>query len=151
MAIRKTKKELKKLFISCPMTGREQKAIDNSFDRMHRIAEAVFDQKLEVINTYRSLPTDHTDDPKGRGHMLGSAYIDIASADYYIGIYPLKFYSSAKHNELAKTIGIPMELVDPCKIMPDAVEYSSKMFVDECFNEIDVEVNVEFEEDPYDI
>ena len=151
MAIKKTKKEVKKLFISCPMTGREQKAIDNSFDRMHKIAEAVFDRKLEVINTYKKMPTDIVDDAKGRAFMLGAAFMDICNADYYIGIYPLKCYSSNLHNNVASELDIPMELVDPCKIMPDAVEINSKRFVEECFKEATTEIEIEFKDDPYDI
>lgn len=156
MAIKKTKKEVKKLFISCPMTGREQKAIDNSFDRMHKIAEAVFDQKLEVINTYKKIPTDIAgvdimEDVRGKAFMLGAAYMDISKADYYIGVYPLNYYSSGMHNSLADDIGMPMYLVDPCKIAPDAVEWASNMFVKECFEEVAAEIEVEFKDDPYDI
>lgn len=36
-------KQLKKLFISCPMHGRTKEAIEKSMDKMHKIAEIYFD------------------------------------------------------------------------------------------------------------
>ena len=43
---------MKKLFISCPMRKRSEEDIRKTFDKLHRIAEAVFDKELEVIPTY---------------------------------------------------------------------------------------------------
>ena len=43
---------MKKLFISCPMRNRTEYAIKASMEQMHRIAEAVFGEELEVIPTY---------------------------------------------------------------------------------------------------
>ena len=42
----------KKLYISCPMKDRTEEAIRHDMDRMHKMAEIVFDQELEVIPTY---------------------------------------------------------------------------------------------------
>lgn len=43
---------MKKLFISCPMRKRSEEDIRKTFDKLHRIAEAVFDKELEAIPTY---------------------------------------------------------------------------------------------------
>ena len=43
---------MKKLFISCPMKNRSKENIRMTFDRLHKIAEAVFGESLEVIPTY---------------------------------------------------------------------------------------------------
>lgn len=44
---------MKKLFISCPMKGRTEENIRKSMEKMHKIAEAVFEQELEVIPLHR--------------------------------------------------------------------------------------------------
>ena len=43
---------MKKLFISCPINGRTEENIKKSMEKMHKIAEIVLDQKLEVIDSY---------------------------------------------------------------------------------------------------
>lgn len=43
---------MKKLFISCPMKGRTEESIKRSMEKMHKLAEIIFDQELEVIPTY---------------------------------------------------------------------------------------------------
>ena len=43
---------MKKLFISCPMKNRSEENIRMTFDRLHKIAEAVYGESLEVIPTY---------------------------------------------------------------------------------------------------
>ena len=43
---------MKKLFISCPMRGRTEEAIKDTMERMHKIAEALFGEELEVLPTY---------------------------------------------------------------------------------------------------
>ena len=48
----KKKNVLKKLFISCPTAGRELENINNTRARMYKVAEAIFDQELEIINGY---------------------------------------------------------------------------------------------------
>lgn len=45
---------MKKLFISVPMKGRTEAQIRATMEQMHHIAEAVFGEELEVIQTYIS-------------------------------------------------------------------------------------------------
>jgi hypothetical protein len=77
----------KKLYISCPMKGRTEEAIRRDMDRMHKVAEIVFDQELEVIPTY----VKH--DPPETGNKaiwcLGESIKKMAEADYFIGVVGL--------------------------------------------------------------
>ena len=43
---------MKKLFISCPMKGRTNENIEISIEKMHKMAEIIFDQPLEVIDSF---------------------------------------------------------------------------------------------------
>ena len=55
---------MKKLFISCPMKDRTEAQIRGTMMQMHNIAEAVFGEELEVIQTY--IP----DPPSGMNQAL---------------------------------------------------------------------------------
>ncbi len=46
---------MKKLFISCPMKGRKEEDIKESIEKMHKIAEIIFNEELEVIKSYKEL------------------------------------------------------------------------------------------------
>lgn len=74
----------KKLFISCPMKGRAEENIKKSMAKMHTIAEAVFEQELDVIDTYIE------DEPpvgiKPGIWYLGKSIEMMAEADYFIGL-----------------------------------------------------------------
>ena len=74
----------KKLFISYPMRGRSEDAIRRDMERMHKMAEIIFDQELEVIPTY----IEH--DPPETGNKaiwcLGESIKKMAEADYFIGV-----------------------------------------------------------------
>lgn len=75
---------MKKLFISCPMKDRTKEAIEESFNTMHKIAEIMQGEKLEVIQSYIE-----DDPPEGvNEHIwyLGKSIIKLAEADYFIGI-----------------------------------------------------------------
>ena len=75
---------MKKLFISCPMKNRSEENIRMTFDRLHKIAEAVYGESLEVIPTYiEDKP------PKCRTEglwYLGKSIELLSQADYFIGI-----------------------------------------------------------------
>lgn len=80
-------KPKKKLFISCPMKGRTEEAIRHDMDRMHKMAEVVFDQELEVIPTYiEHTPPETVNQPIW---YLGESIKKMAEADYFIGVVGL--------------------------------------------------------------
>lgn len=76
---------MKKLFISVPMRNRTEYAIKASMEQMHKIAEAVFGEELEVIPTY------FEENPPENTNMalwyLGESIKKLSEADRFIGIY----------------------------------------------------------------
>lgn len=76
---------MKKLFISCPMRKRSEEDIRKTFDKLHRIAEAVFDKELEVIPTYfEGNPPANVNEALW---YLGESIKKLSEADYFIGIF----------------------------------------------------------------
>ena len=111
---------MKKLFISCPMAGRTEENIRKSIDRMHKIAEAVFDEELEVIESY--IP-DHAPDTKhDRIWHLGESIKMMADADYFIGINEYKFAGCSFERGIAERYGIKGYIVPLGFIGDDVAE-----------------------------
>ena len=80
--LRKENKEMKKLFISVPMKDRTEEQIKASMNKMHKIAEAVFGEELEVIDTYIDDPS-YKDRPIA---CLGESIKKMQEADYFVGV-----------------------------------------------------------------
>lgn len=113
---------MKKLFISCPMKGRTEENIRKSMEKMHKIAEIVFDQELEVIPTYiEHKLVGATNDAV---YYLGESIKKMAMADYFIGIkeYSHRFHGCNHERNIASDYGIPSMYVQLEDLMPDAVE-----------------------------
>ena len=54
---------MEKLFISCPMRARTAEQIHATMDQMHKIAEAIFGEELEVVPTYfEGTPPENAND-----------------------------------------------------------------------------------------
>jgi hypothetical protein len=111
----------KKLFISCPMKGRTEENIRNSMTRMHKLAEIIFDQELDVIPSY----IEHTP-PKDTNQaiwFLGESIKKLAEADYFIGVnYSGMFKGCNIERTVALNYKIPMTQVSIREVMPDAYE-----------------------------
>lgn len=117
---------MKKLFISCPMRGRTNEAIAESHERMKRIAEAVFNEELEIIDSIVSEtpPKDH----KEAMWYLGKSIEKLAEADYFIGIgYSDYFKGCCIEDSIANKYGIPVFEV-PLYFFPDAYELEKRMY-----------------------
>ena len=105
---------MKKLFISCPMKGRTEENIRKSMEKMHKIAEAVFEQELEVIPSYIE---DHPPkDSREAIWYLGESIKLLSQADFFIG----PDYSEYKGCDIERAVAIsyavpiyiiPMELL----------------------------------------
>ena len=109
---------MKKLFISCPMKGRTEENIRKSMEKMHRIAEIVFDQELEVLPSY--IAQKPPQGVKEAVWYLGESIKLMAQADYYIGIdYNVFFSGCLVENEVAKQYKIPKTDVHVMDLMPD--------------------------------
>lgn len=117
---------MKKLFISAPMKGRTEAQIRATMEQMHHIAEAVFGEELEVIQTYIS------DDPPADANQavwyLGESIKKMADADYFIGIYDEEkaYRGCAIENQAAKTYGIPSYTINLKYVARDVVEARAK-------------------------
>ena len=74
---------MKKLFISVPMRGRTEENIKKTMDKMHKMAEIVFEQPLERIESY--IPEHAPECNNERVWYLGESIKMLAEADYFIG------------------------------------------------------------------
>ena len=112
---------MKKLFISCPMKGRTEENIKKSIERMHKIAEIIFDQELEVIPTYIE---DNPPENNNRAvWYLGKSIELLAQADFFIGVEWCDFYKGCKvERSVANEYGIRSTYVNTYDLMPDVVE-----------------------------
>ena len=96
-----------KLFISCPMRGLTRKTIKANIEKMHKIAEIIFDQELDVIQCYRPVEIAEGDN-QASIWCLGRSIQMISEADYYIGVNTFYGYSHACEieNNVAINYGI---------------------------------------------
>ena len=115
---------MKKLFISCPMKDRTEAQIRGTMMQMHNIAEAVFGEELDVIQTY--IP----DPPSGTNQALwclAERIKMLSEADYFIGVYDEEkaYRGCAIENQAAKAYGIPA-----LRMLCDAVREEAPEFLE---------------------
>ena len=104
---------MKKLFISCPMRGLSHEMIKANREKMHKIAEIVFDQELDVIQCYRPVEAAERDNQTSIW-CLGQSIQMMSEADYYIGVNMPYGYSHTCEieNNVAITYGFQRYFVD---------------------------------------
>ena len=103
---------MKKLFISCPMRGRTEEAIKDTMERMHKIAEAVFGEELEVLPTcFEGNPPMFANE---RLWYLGESIKKMSEADCFIGIFDSEkeYDGCVIENHVAKLYGVPQYIID---------------------------------------
>lgn len=93
--------------------------------QMHNIAEAVFGEELDVIQTY--IP----DPPSGTNQALwylGESIKMLSEADYFIGVYDEEkaYHGCAIENQAAKAYGIPSYTINLNYVARDVVEARAK-------------------------
>lgn len=110
----------KKLFISCPMKGRTEENIRKSMEKLHRIAEVIFDQELEVIQSY----IEHTPPETTNQAIwyLGESIKKMADADYFIGVDSYGFRGCYIELSVARNYNIPYYMIDREIVAPDLLE-----------------------------
>ena len=119
----------KKLYISCPMKGRTEEAIRHDMDRMHKMAEIVFDQELEVIPTY--IEHDPPAIVNQAVYYLGESIKKMSEADYFIGVQFLgNFRGCDIESRVARAYGIRSTYVDLEAMMPDVLELDRKAYME---------------------
>lgn len=98
---------MKKLFISSPMKGLSEEDIKDLRESMRKIAEIVFDEEFEVIDSY--IKEDSPENTNAGLYYLGESLKKMAEADYYIGIdigYDTDFHGCWIENQAAKKYGM---------------------------------------------
>ena len=112
---------MKKLFISCPMKGRTEENIRKSMEKMHKMAEIIFDQELEVIPTY--IEDNPPENSQPGIWYLGKSIELLAGADYFIGVEWGDIFKGCNiENEIARSYGIKNAMVNMHDLMPDVQE-----------------------------
>lgn len=120
---------MKKLFISCPMRNRSDENIHKSMEKMHQIAEAVFGEKLEVIDSF--IEENPPDGVNPAIWYLGESIKKMADADYFIGIKScyeesIDYPGCFAEYTVADRYGIASFLIDTGYIAPDLIWGESK-------------------------
>ncbi|MBE5928479.1 MAG: hypothetical protein E7267_03780 [Lachnospiraceae bacterium] len=117
----------KKLFISCPMKGRTEENIRKSMEKMHKMAEIVFEQELEVIPSYvEDNPPENTNQAIW---YLGKSVQLLAEADFFIGVDWNEFFKGCSaERAIARDYGIRSTYVNMYEIMPDAKEVEHEYY-----------------------
>ena len=119
---------MKKLFISCPMKGFSEEDIRRNMDKMHKIAEIMFDQELEVIPTYIEHKLAET--TNDAVWYLGESIKKMAEADYFIGVQFLENFRGCDiESRVARAYGIRSTYVDLEAMMPDVIELDRKAYM----------------------
>lgn len=119
---------MKKLFISCPMKGRTEENIRKSMEQMHKIAEIVFDQELEVIPSY--IEDNPPKNSKQAIWYLGKSIQLLAEADFFIGIgYTELFKGCNAESSIARDYEIKSTHVDVFELMPDAADIERDFYL----------------------
>lgn len=118
---------MKKLFVSCPIKGRTFENVCTSIKKMHQIAEIVFDEELEVINSAwaNELKESNISD-------LARHIADMGKADYFIGIeFEDHWKTCCIESYVAQKYGIKSVYVNPRDLMPDIYEVKNTELADE--------------------
>lgn len=108
---------MKKLFISCPMKGRTEKNIRESMEKMHKLAEIMFGEELEVIPSY--IEDSPPQDTREAIWYLGRSIQFMSKADYFIGVEYSDFNGCSVERTVASRYGIKSYLIDSRLIAPD--------------------------------
>ena len=123
---------MKKLFVSVPMKGRTEEEIKESINKMHRIAEAYEDEKLELIDSYvaESPPASCSQSV----WYLSKSIEKLAEADIFIGIRDTASWAGCRiEADVAKAYNIKSYRVDN-----DLLLDASKMLTHTIANLMDI-------------
>lgn len=110
-----------KLFVSCPMRGRTERQIHDTINQLCDIAEAIFNEKFEVIDTWiaENAPASNHE----QLWYLGKSIQLMSEADAFIGVYDdqKEFAGCIVENYTAKLYDIPQYLVNIAYAAPDVI------------------------------
>lgn len=117
----------KKLFISVPTKGRTEENIKHDMDKMHKIAEAMFGESLEVIDSYvEEEPPADTNTPVW---YLGKSIQKLSEADYFVGVGYLQAFKGCEiEMQIARQYNIPVAAIDIAYLLPDVAEIENRLW-----------------------
>lgn len=112
---------MKKLFISVPMKGRTEEAIRESMEKMHKIAEVLVGEELEVIPSY--IEHDPPETKHDAVYYLGRSIQMLADADYFACITNAYEWAGCSiEKDVADRYRIPTIAMPFHLVAPDAYE-----------------------------
>lgn len=121
---------MKKLFISCPMSGRTNENIKETMFKMHQIAQIIFNEKLQTLDGYFSddyLDLRKKEDVNKSIYFLGRAIQKMSEADYFIGVEDFYDYGGCEiEHDVAMNYGIPMITIPSKYVAQDARNEADK-------------------------
>ena len=94
---------MKKLYISCPVEGRALLSVLHTIKKMHKIAEVLFDEELEVIDSVSVSELTGTD-----LHDLSRHIELMAQADYFVYVPDCEDRTVYLETEIASAYNIEM-------------------------------------------
>ena len=109
---------MKKLYISVPVEHRKKEDVVKSIEKLHVMAEIIFDQKLEVIQ----LPLEVPASGKERKAYIAGNLSKMVEADYFISVNHVNsriWETVWAERDLARDFNIPSTFVDGKLLMPD--------------------------------
>jgi hypothetical protein len=121
---------MKKLFISCPVKGRKIEDVIKTRKKMHAIAEIIFEQELEVIDSVMAREVYDGDSFDSLVHHLNC----MKDADYFIGIpcYGDGWRDCHNEHDIARDYGLPAYTVDMRSVAPDVFEINRNSMFPKC-------------------
>lgn len=108
---------MKKLFVSCPTTGRKFEDVVKTGQKMHKIAEVIFEQELEMIDCFRVTELTKFDLYDMARHIEA-----MAEADCFIGVNHYWGDVVDIQRGLAERFKIPIAMVEPGNVIDDWVD-----------------------------
>lgn len=119
---------MKKLFVSVPMKGRTEENIRKSITKMHKIAEAIMGEELELIDSY--VEDNPPKDSKNSVWYLSKSIEWLAQADVFITIRDKYEWNGCYiESEVAQRyLEIPVIYIEEQYVMDDWEEVRKKMY-----------------------
>lgn len=113
---------MKKLFISCPVKGRKLNDVIKTRKKMHEIAQIIFDQELEVIDSIQVHEINDGDTFESLSRHINC----MKDADYFIGCHFNPFWNDCYiEGVVARQSNINNWFIDIDIIAPDAAQIES--------------------------
>lgn len=105
---------MKKLYISCPVEGRALLSVLHTVKKMHKIAEVLLDEELEVIDSVSVSELTGTD-----LHDLSRHIELMAQADYFVYVPDCEDRTVYLETEIANAYNIKMASISSKYVVED--------------------------------